>query len=105
VPTARIGWSVARALRASGLANTNLGALADYGVTANDIADLNKARSDFAGMKTSPRTAAGARKAQTGSLPGLIANVRSISRNEIDKMVTKKKKSDPDFTMVTSQRG
>jgi len=30
-------------------------------------------------------------------LPQLIANERSIFRNEIDKMVTKKKKTNPDF--------
>jgi hypothetical protein len=44
-----------------------------------------------------PRQAAVGRKTQTDSLPQLIANERSIFRNEIDKMVTKKKKANPDF--------
>ena len=34
---------------------------------------------------------------QTGSLAQLIASVRSIFRNEIDKMVTKFRKTNPDF--------
>jgi len=37
------------------------------------------------------------REAQSQSLPQLLANVRSIFRNEIDKMMTPYKKSNPDF--------
>jgi hypothetical protein len=44
---------------------------------------------------SSPRQAAIGRKTQTDSLPQLIANVRSIFRNEIDKMVTKKRRPIP----------
>lgn len=82
--------------RVVGLANDNLTALADYNVVAADVAALNNARTDFAEVKTSPRMATGDRRAQTESLPVLIGNVRSIFRNEIDKMVTKKK-SNVDF--------
>ena len=50
------------------------------------------------------RTLLGAgRKALTQSLSELIANVRSIFRNEIDKMMTPYKKSNPDFITATSQ--
>ena len=83
--------------RVATLANTNMAALADYGVLATDAGDLNKARAAFDTLKTSPREAAAKRKARTGSLPGLIREVRSIFRNEIDKMVTRTKKSEPDF--------
>ena len=83
--------------RVAGLATTNIAALADFDVTAADVTELNAARTAFAGMKTSTREAAVGRKTQTESLPQLFANVRSIFRNEIDKMVTKKKKNNPDF--------
>lgn len=44
-----------------------------------------------------PREAVAQRKAQTESLPERITNVRSIFRNEIDKMMTPFKKSNSDF--------
>ncbi len=83
--------------RVSGLATTNIAALAAYGVVAADVTALDTAKTTFAGMKTSPREAAVGRKAQTQSLPQLIANVRSIFRNEIGKMMTPFKKSNADF--------
>ena len=46
---------------------------------------------------TAPRLAAAGRKAQTQSLPQLIANVRSIFRNEIEKMMTKFRTANTDF--------
>jgi hypothetical protein len=83
--------------RVAGLATENIAALADFDVVAADVTALATARTTFAGIKTSPRQATVGRKTQTDSLPQLIANVRSIFRNEIDKMVTKKKKTNPDF--------
>lgn len=83
--------------RVVGLANDNIAALADFDVLAADVTALDAARVAFAGAKTAPRTATGERKAQTEGLPAKIGTVRSIFRNEIDKMVTKKKKSDLDF--------
>jgi hypothetical protein len=83
--------------RVAGLATDNIAALADFDVTAADVTALTTARTTFAGIKTAPRQAAVGRKTQTDSLPQLIANVRSIFRNVIDKMVTKKKKANPDF--------
>jgi hypothetical protein len=83
--------------RVAGLATTNIAALAAYDVTAADVTALTTARTTFAGMITAPGLAATVRTAQTVSLPHLIANVRSIFRNEIDKMVTKKKKANPVF--------
>ena len=85
------------AQRVAGLANDNIAAIADFDVTAADVTALNSARTAFADIKDAPRQAAVGRKTQTLSLPQRIASVRSISRNEIDKMVTKKKKANPDF--------
>src|SRR5207244_4644412 len=84
--------------RIGNLANDNITVLkTDYGVLGTDVTALDTARTTFAGMKTSPREAAAARKVQTASLAQLIANVRSIFRNELDKMVTKLRKTNPDF--------
>jgi hypothetical protein len=79
------------------LAQEKITALKDYGVSSEEITALDTARSNYAGIKTSTREAAVGRKTQTESLPQLIANVRSIFRNEIDKMVTMKKRKNPDF--------
>ena len=83
--------------RVSGLATDNIAALADFDVTAADVTALDAARTAFSDIKGSPRQATVGRKTKTDSLPELIANVRSIFRNEIDKMVTKKKKANPEF--------
>jgi hypothetical protein len=83
--------------RVGAAATANMADLAAYGVTAADVTALNTARTTFAGMKTSPRQAAVVRKAQTESIPQLIRNVRSIFRNEIDKMMTPYKKTNTDF--------
>jgi hypothetical protein len=83
--------------RVGNLASANLAALAPYGVTAADVTTLTALRTAYQNIKTSPREVAAARAAQTASLPQLIANARSIFRNEIDKMVTRFRKTNPDF--------
>jgi hypothetical protein len=83
--------------RVGAAASANMADLAAYGVTAAEVTALDTARTTFAGMKTSPRQAAVVRKAQTESIPQLIRNVRSIFRNEIDKMMTPYKKTNTDF--------
>jgi len=87
----------ATAERVANLANANIAALAAYGVTAAEVTALNTARTTLQGIQTSPRELVAGRKALTQSLSELIANVRSIFRNEIDKMMTPYKKSNPDF--------
>ena len=83
--------------RVAGLATDNIAALAAYDVVAADVTALTTARTTFLGIKTSPRQATVGRKTQTDSFPQRIAKVRSIFRNEIDKMVTKKKRANPGF--------
>jgi hypothetical protein len=79
------------------LANLNFGALADYGILPADMTALDTARTAFVKTKAVPREAVAQREAQNESLSQLIANVCSIFRNEIDKMMTPFKKSNPDF--------
>ena len=83
--------------RVAGLANDNSTDLTPFGITAAEVAALNTARTTFVSARTVPRTAAAQRVAQTQSLPELIAKVRSIFRNEIDKMMTPFRRTNPDF--------
>jgi hypothetical protein len=83
--------------RVVALAEANVTALADFDIAPAETKALEQARSAYTEIQTSTRKAAVGRKAQTESLPQLIANARSIFRNEIDKMVTLKKKNNPVF--------
>jgi hypothetical protein len=85
------------AKRVADSANSKLTALEDYDVTAAEITALNDARTKFEGMKGSPRDAVVGRKVATMSLPAGIVSVRSIFRNEIDKMMTAFRRTNPDF--------
>jgi hypothetical protein len=88
---------VLAAKRVSQAANSNSAALAAYGVTAAELTALDAATAKFDGMKGSTRGAIVDRKVATMSLPERIGSVRSIFRNEIDKMMTAFKKTNPDF--------
>ena len=81
----------------SALAATNLAALADYGITAADVTALDALRTRFHGVKSVPRTAIAGRAGQTANLPVLISNTTSLLRNRLDKLMTKFKKSSPEF--------
>jgi hypothetical protein len=78
-------------------ADGELQALADYGVTAAEIASLNEARTKFEQMKGAPREAVVGRKVTTMSLSEAIVAVRSIFRNELDKLMWAFRQSNPDF--------
>src|SRR2546422_1190721 len=83
--------------RVVNLANDHATDLSGYGVSASEIAELDSLRTAFAKVKTAPRGAAVGRKTMTESLAEKIASARSIFRNELDKMVTKFKRTNPDF--------
>jgi hypothetical protein len=83
--------------RVGNLANAHLAELVPFEITAADITALNDASAAFSGDKSKPRQAAVDRSVQTQSLPELIAAARSIFRNELDKLMTKFRKTDPDF--------
>lgn len=69
----------------------------DYLVTAQNLTDFDTAITKFGGLKTAPRDAAVNRRVATLSLPEAIVFVRGIYRNELDKMMTRFKKTQPDF--------
>jgi hypothetical protein len=88
---------VQTAQRVRDIANANLTDLAPYGVTAGTVTALSDAITTFSGLKTAPRSKAADRKAQTETLPQLIADVRSIFRNQLDKLMTPFKRTEPEF--------
>ena len=83
--------------RVHDLANDNLQSLADYGITAATLTALDNARKAFLAKKTAPREKVAERKAETMSLRPSFANVRSIFRNEIDKLMTPFRLSNSEF--------
>lgn len=78
-------------------AQANAAALEEYGVTAAEVTDLTDAITTFSGMKTAPRTAAAARTAATESVANLVRTTRSLFRNQLDKLITPFRKSNPEF--------
>lgn len=88
---------VLAAKRVTDAAEANMAALAPYGVTATNNDELKAAGDLFANKKESPREAIIGRKIETLSLPTAIRAVRSIFRNELDKLMTAFKKPQPDF--------
>lgn len=88
---------VQTAKRVTDAAEANMAALAPYGVTSADTDVLKAAADLFANKKESPREAVVGRQVETLSLPQAISSVRSIFRNEIDKLMTAFKKPEPDF--------
>lgn len=83
--------------RVTDAAQENMAALAGYGVTATNNDELKAAAELFANKKESPRDAIIGRKIETLPLPTAIRAVRSIFRNELDKLMTAFKKPEPDF--------
>lgn len=78
-------------------ATDHLAALADYGITGDVLDALKAALTLYANKKESTREAVVDRKVETLSLPEGIASVRSIFRNELDKLMNAFRKPDPDF--------
>ncbi len=83
--------------RIATLATTNLAALADYGIAQADVTQLTTLTTQFHTAKTAPREAVVGRASQTDTLPDKIAEVTSILRNRLDKLMTRFKTSQPEF--------
>ena len=81
----------------SALATANLAALADYNVTQADVTALDTLTTNWGTVKTAPRTAVAARSSQTKTLPQAIRDNTSLLRNQLDKQMTKFKKTNPEF--------
>jgi hypothetical protein len=88
---------VQTATRVADTATANLSALESYGVKSTQVTELTEARTKFESIKGSPREAIVGRKVATMSLPTTIAAVRSIFRNEIDKMMQSFRTGNRDF--------
>lgn len=88
---------VQTAQRVIDAATANLPALGAFGIKTPEIDALAAAKDLFANKKEAPREAIVNRKVETLSLPEAISAVRSIFRNEIDKLMTAFKKPAPDF--------
>ena len=83
--------------RISGLATTNLAALADYNIAQADLTAFGTMITNFHNAKTGPRTAIAKRSAKTKALPPGVKSVKSILRNQLDKEMLLFKKNQPDF--------
>jgi len=81
----------------SALATANLAGLADYGVAQTDVAALDTLTANFGKVKTAPRTAISNRAGQTVTLSGAIRDNQSLLRRQLDKQMTKFKKTNPEF--------
>lgn len=88
---------VQTAQRVIDAATANLAALAPYGITDLTRDALQAATDLFANKKESTREAVVERRVETLTLPDAINAVRSIFRNEVDKLMTAFKKPAPDF--------
>lgn len=77
--------------------------LATLQVTEANLTELEQALQDFNDSKANPRAATTGRMAQTQSLSALIRQGSGILRNQIDRMVSLFRRSDPDF--AASYRG
>src|SRR5207249_3171519 len=78
------------------MANENLAALKDYGVTTADIEVLNVARVTFARLDVAAREAWQKRVAAAKAIPELLSSVHRIFKKEIDRMVARTKEGYPD---------
>jgi hypothetical protein len=81
----------------SALAVANLAALADYNVLQADVTALNDLVTKWAGVKNVTHTAISDRAGETKTLPQAIADNTSLLRNQLDKQLTKFKKTNPKF--------
>ena len=77
----------------SSLAKAHLAGLADYGITAQDITEMDSLGAQFKNTKTAPRVAIAGRSAHTASLPEEIKAQTVILTNRLDKLMTRFKQS------------
>jgi hypothetical protein len=78
-------------------ADAIVASLANYGVDAPLLADLQAKITAYGGNAGKPRSATGSKKAATASLDGEIVSTRRVLESKIDKLATKFKLSQPDF--------
>ena len=80
-----------------GVANTNIAALADYGITAPQLADLLAKTESYENAVPEPRNAVSTRSAQSETIAEKIKVIDGILRNRMDKLVGQFKSSHNEF--------
>ncbi|HEX8287506.1 MAG TPA: carboxypeptidase-like regulatory domain-containing protein [Pyrinomonadaceae bacterium] len=88
------------------ITQTNLAVLADYGITATMLTDLQELIQSYALETPKSRTAISERKTTTANLAALFDETDAILRDRMDKLVMIFKSSHPDFvkTYETTRR-
>jgi hypothetical protein len=79
------------------LATAQATALLDYNVTAADLTALDTSRANFSKLKTALPTAKAKKAGQTDTLPQAIRDNQTLLRKQLDKQMTKFKKTQPEF--------
>ncbi len=82
------------------LLKKNLDALAEYGVVASDITDLETKLNNYQTSLPTHRMTVSERKAANLKLQGLTAKVDILLKKQLDLMAARFKKSHPDFYAV-----
>lgn len=72
-------------------------AIADYGILAADITQLDTARTTYAGLIAAPADAINARATATDTLVGLFRTLMDILSNQMDAIMVTYKESEPTF--------
>lgn len=78
-------------------ANTNLAALAPYGITAALLTSFSSAITNFSTSVPTPRNAVSQRKAYTTELKKLMKDADKILKDQTDKLIQSFKTTHPDF--------
>ena len=78
-------------------ANNVLADLADYGITAAELTDLQGKLDDYEAIVAGPRDAITDRASATAELESLFVTGDDVLNNKLDKLMTQFKQSDPGF--------
>ena len=78
-------------------ANSNLAALADYGVTNLMLAALQTAIDDYSNASPSPQAAKATKKTENANMKETIKLADDVLKNEMDKLVVNFKGANPNF--------
>ncbi len=78
-------------------ANAVIASLADYGIDAADLLELQGLINDWSTKSQAPRVAISERKAATASIPTLFKQADSILTKQIDKLMENFITSEPEF--------
>ncbi len=88
---------LATATRIGALATTNITALADYGITAADVTELDGLATKFRGLQAAPRQAVVDRKKENAQLPPVGSHLLTVLRRQLDRQMLVFKQTQPEF--------